>query len=77
MEFKRSDVVSLKSGGGNMMVDKTRGERVFCVWLDTAKRIKERWFHADLLQPGGKAKGVVSLIINRWRAPDDPTPLPS
>ena len=73
MEFKLGDVVCLKCGGPDMIVEKLRRGNAACVWFDRGHRLKERLFHLDLLRAGGEEKGVVNLTIVGLDHTDEPT----
>jgi uncharacterized protein YodC (DUF2158 family) len=62
--FNRGDVVRLKSGGPDMVVDEEQGEEYICVWLDKNKKYRES-FHRDFLMKGGKKVSVQSIPISR------------
>tara|TARA_R110002167_G_scaffold37711_1_gene118236 strand:- start:476 stop:712 length:237 start_codon:yes stop_codon:yes gene_type:complete len=63
MDFEVGDVVCLKSGGADMTVEKIRDGEVDCVWLDSARRMKQRAFDVRLLEKTGENRGVIPLTI--------------
>ncbi len=73
MEFKPGDVVCLKCGGPDMIVEKIHRGKAACVWFDRGHRLKERLFQADLLRAGGEKKGVVRLNFVNLDHTDEPT----
>jgi uncharacterized protein YodC (DUF2158 family) len=67
MKFNRGDVVCLKCGGQDMIVEEINQSRALCVWHDKAGRERQRWYDMDLLKPGGENEGLVHLTINTGR----------
>lgn len=43
MEFNPGDIVRLRSGGPNMMVERVVASSVLCVWFEDGRRRKGRF----------------------------------
>lgn len=49
--MKEGDVVQLKSGGPQMIVNKSKRDKVQCSWFDPEKnKMQSSWFDASLLK---------------------------
>jgi uncharacterized protein YodC (DUF2158 family) len=81
IEFKKGDVVELKSGGGSMTVkDVTQRDgrtTVHCTWMNGQKDIRNETFEAEVLKLHQNVikEGLTSLGLGRNKgSPERGTP---
>lgn len=63
-EFKKGDIVQLKSGGPDMTVTSVQGEEIWCIWFAGKKLETESFYKGTIIQvavldsgPGDHAEG--------------------
>jgi uncharacterized protein YodC (DUF2158 family) len=53
-EFKKGDVVVLKSGGPSMTVHEVQSSQLYCIWFDGTKKLGD-YFDPETVEPAARS----------------------